>query len=53
MVDYQKKDINWLLNKYDELYDKIAKLIGTKNKHLIDELTEVDRVLTLREEDPY
>lgn len=54
--DYQSKSQKWLMNREDKLEARYNKLVGKiftqKDRDLLDELLEVERELTLREEDP-
>lgn len=51
--DYQSKSDKWLNKQSGVLYFKIKDKLPQDLWHTLDELCEVERELTLREEQPY
>ena len=53
-MDYTKKSNRWLTKKATKIWEEMEGVIaGTGVASLIEELLEVERELTLREEQPY
>lgn len=50
--DYANKTDAFLMKRHDAIFDKLGHRLSSEHMELVHELCEVERELTLREEDP-